>query len=235
MVFDQPLLRLLSRQISIAQWQYRQEADEACQIEKAVDLLTDYLQDCTKNGKKKIHLLGHGTGGVVALLCTRLHPEWVKSLTLFAVAEQPAVTWHAHYYVQRHLMPCSQTRVLARVADNLFRQRPYAAKQLIAALNQDLVQVPLLHSICHLESLPQGGVKVPLMVCGAENDSVVYPEALTAWSKWFKLGDRQQLCKDGGHFFHYFHAELLSRKIRSFWQFEAALSQCHQINLAPFE
>jgi pimeloyl-ACP methyl ester carboxylesterase len=128
------------------------------------------------------------------------------------------VTWHAHYYVQRHLMPCSQKRVLARIADSLFRQRPYAPNQLIAALRQDLAKVPLLHSICHLESLPQGGVNVPLMVCGAENDSVVYPAALTAWAKWFKLGDRQYLCPDGGHFFHYSHPDELAQEILGFWQ-----------------
>ncbi len=213
-IFDQPLQRALARRLTLAKWQYVQEADEACEIEVAVNLLDTYLADQLE----PLHLLGHGTGGAVALLYARRHPERVKSLSLFAVAEQPAVTWHAHYYVQRHMIPCSQTRVLAQLAGSLFRQRPYHPAQLVKALRQDLEKAPLLHSACHLESLPQGGVEVPLMVCGAEDDSVVHPSALRDWSRWLKPGDRQHLCTDGGHFFHYTHGDALARQIHRFWQ-----------------
>ncbi|NJN30624.1 MAG: hypothetical protein HC824_09515 [Synechococcales cyanobacterium RM1_1_8] len=128
---------------------------------------------------------------MVALLCARRHAKLVRSLTLLAVAEQPAVTWHAHYYVQRHLLPYSQTRLLAQMAGSLFRPGcPCPAPRLVQALQRDLEQAPLLHSACHLESLPQGGVALPLMVCGAEDDAVVHPAALQAWSRWLKLGDR---------------------------------------------
>ncbi len=103
------------------------------------------------------------------------------------------------------------------MAGSLFCKCPYASKHLIEALRQDLEQVPLLHSACHLESVLQGGVNVPLMVCGAEDDSVVHPEALEEWTRWLKPGDRKQLCKDGSHFFHYFHSSTLARKISKFW------------------
>lgn len=213
-IFDQPLQRCLAGQTTLAKWQYVQEADESCEIQKAVDLLDEHLQTLTQ----PIHLLGHGLSGAVALLCARLHPDRVKSLTLFAVAEQPAVTWHAHYYVQRHLVPCSQTRVLAQMAGSLFQQRPYSPAKLVEALRQDLEKAPLLHSACHLESLPQEGVAVPLMICGSQDDAVVHPAALADWSRWFKPGDRQHLCPNGGHFFHYSHPDELAQEILAFWQ-----------------
>lgn len=213
-IFDQPLQRCLAGQVTLAKWQYAQEADESCEIGKAVSLLQEYMETLSR----PIHLLGHGLGGAVALLYARLHPERVKSLTLFAVAEQPAVTWHAHYYVQRHLVPCSQTRVLAQMAGSLFHQRPYGPAKLVEALRQDLEKAPLLHSACHLESLPQEGVDVPLMVCGAKDDAVVHPAALADWSYWFKPGDRQYLCSSGGHFFHYSHPDELAQEILGFWQ-----------------
>jgi len=212
-IFDQPLQLALSRYTSVSKWQYAQTLDESCEIQTAVELLEEYLS----TRSQPIHLLGHGTAGVVALLYARANPEKVKSLILLAVAEQPAVNWHAQYYVHRHLLACSQERVLAKMAGSLFRQRPYAPKRLIEALRQDLEQVPLLHSACHLESVLQGGVNVPLMVCGAEDDSVVHPEALDEWTRWLKPGDRKQLCKDGSHFFHYFHSSTLARKIYRFW------------------
>jgi len=213
-VFDQPLQRCLASQTTLAKWQYGQGADEPCEIHQAVNLLHQHM----KTLSQPVHLLGHGLGGAVALLYARLHPERVKSLTLFAVAEQPAVTWHAHYYVQRHLVPCSQSRVLAQMAGSLFRQSPHQANRLVAALRQDLAKVPLLHSACHLESLPQGGVDVPLMICGAEDDVVVHPAALADWLSWFKPGDRQHLCPSGGHFFHNLHSMTLAQAILQFWQ-----------------
>lgn len=212
-IFDQPLQLALSRYTSVSKWQYVQTLDESCEIQTAVELLEDYLSTRTH----PIHLLGHGTAGVVALLYTRANPEKVKSLTLLAVAEQPAVNWHAQYYVHRHLLACSQERVLAKMAGSLFRKRPYTPKRLIEALRQDLEQMPLLHSACHLESVLPGGVAVPLMVCGAEDDSVVHSEALAEWTRWLKPEDRKQLCKDGSHFFHYFHSSTLARKISKFW------------------
>lgn len=218
-VFDRPLLRQLAYRATLAQWQYEQDMDESCAIEQAVALLGDYLQGRDRQGLPPIHLVGHGLGGVVALLCARRHAKLVRSLTLLAVAEQPAVTWHAHYYVQRHLLPYSQTRLLAQMAGSLFRPGcPCPAPRLVQALQRDLEQAPLLHSACHLESLPQGGVALPLMVCGAEDDAVVHPAALQAWSRWLKLGDRPLLFPQGGHFFHYTQAAPLARKIHSFWK-----------------
>jgi len=213
-IFDSPLQRCLAGQTTLAKWQYAQEADESCEIQKAVSLLQTYMDSLPQ----PIHLLGHGLGGAVALLYARLHPDRVKSLTLFAVAEQPAVTWHAHYYVQRHLVPCSQSRVLAQLASSLVQRAPYGPVKLVAALQQDLEKAPLLHSACHLESLPQAGVQVPLMVCGAKDDAVVHPSALADWSRWLKPGDRQYLCSQGGHFFHYSNSEPLAQEIHRFWQ-----------------
>lgn len=213
-VFDQPLLRSLARRLRVAKWSYEQSLDESCSVEIPLTLLHDYL----KGRSQPVHLLGHGLGGAVALLYARRHPERVRSLTLLAVAEQPAVTWHAHYYVQRHLLPCSAERLLARLALSLFRCPTGSALRLVQVLRQDLATAPLLHSACHIESLPQGGVSMPLLVCGAEDDAVVHPETLGAWDRWMKPGDRQWICPEGSHFFHYGQADAVAREVAIFWR-----------------
>ncbi len=214
-IFDRPLLQDLAKRTTVAQWQYVQEVDESCSIQRVLVMLHDYL----KHRHQPVHLMGHGISGAIALLYTRRHPERVKSLTLFAVAEQPAVTWHANYYIQRHLMPCTQSCVLATVVKQLFKgQRPYPPGYLIQALQKDLEQSPLLHSLCQIETLPQGGVEVPLMVCGAEDDVVAHSTALADWQDWLQPRDRLWSCKTGGHFFHYFHPHLVGRQVSLFWR-----------------
>lgn len=84
---DRPLLKHLSQHLSIAQWQYCQTPDEPMSLEIALVLLHDYL----KHHDRPIHLLGHGTGGLLGLLYTRQHPERVRSLTLLSVGVYPAV------------------------------------------------------------------------------------------------------------------------------------------------
>lgn len=213
--FDQPLLRNLAKRAAVTKWQYKQEQDEACSLESALAMLHHHL----KERHQPVHLMGHGINGALALLYTRRYPEQVRSLTLLAVAEQPAVTWHAHYYVQRHLLPCAQSCVLAQLVTSLFKgQRPYPPGYLTQALAKDLSQGPLLHSLRQIESLPQGGVEVPMMVCGATNDVIVHPLALEDWQQWLKPGDRQWLCQEGGHFFHYFHAARVGREVAKFWR-----------------
>jgi pimeloyl-ACP methyl ester carboxylesterase len=218
--FDQPLLRHLSRRQPIAQWSYEQGPDESCSLEIPLTLLHDYL----KRRSRPVHLLGHGLSGAIALLYARRHPARVRSLTLLAVAEQPAVTWQAHYYVQRYLLPCSAERLLARLAKSLFRRSaelcpgPILLRRLVQTLQQDLITAPLLHSACHIEPLPQGGVQVPLLLCGAQQDCVVHPEALNDWSRWLKPGDRSWLCPEGSHFFHYTQAEVVAKQVAGFWR-----------------
>lgn len=223
-VFDRPLLQDLARRTAVAQWQYVQEADESCSVERVLTMLHDYLQ----HRQQPVHLMGHGISGAIALLYTRLHPERVKSLTLLAVAEQPAVTWHASYYIQRHMMPCSQSCVLAAVVKQLFQeQRPYPASYLIQALQSDLKRSPLLHSLCQIETLPQGGVAVPLMICGANDDIVAHSTVLKDWQEWLQPSDRLWTSQTGGHFFHYFQPQLVGRQVSMFWRSLSSVELSH--------
>ncbi|MHC5938967.1 alpha/beta fold hydrolase, partial [Nostoc sp.] len=102
--FDKPLLDYLSGYISVAQWEYQQTKDEGSSIEQAVELLCDFLEW----RDRPVHLAGHGVGGAIALSYARRFPQKVRSLTLLALASQPANTWHAHYYFQRQLFSISR-------------------------------------------------------------------------------------------------------------------------------
>lgn len=213
--FDQPLLKYLSKYMTVAQWEYHHEKDEGSSIDEAVNLLNEFLT--TKNDS--VHLAGHGAGGALALSFASRYPEKVRSLTLLAVAAQPAHTWHTHYYVQREMFPISREQLLANSVCNLFGKQPHhTTKKLITALDKDLDQTPLSHSLFKLVDLPKGGVSMPMMVCGSNNDHVVDPSTLQEWSKYLKPEDHLWQYPKGHHFFHYFYPQPVGEQILSFWQ-----------------
>ncbi|MEH2314480.1 MAG: alpha/beta hydrolase [Nostoc sp.] len=213
--FDEPLLKYLSGYISVAQWEYHQTKDEASSIDQAVELVDEFLE-CRD---RPVHLAGHSIGGAIALSYARRFPQKVRSLTLLAVAAQPANNWHAHYYFQRQLFQISRELVLASSVRSLFgNQSPHTTKKLVAALDKDLEQSPSSHSLFKLVYLPKGGVSMPMMVCGSKSDPVVNPPALHDWLNWFKPEDKLWECPEGYHFFHYFYPEQVGKQILSFWE-----------------
>jgi pimeloyl-ACP methyl ester carboxylesterase len=213
--FDRPLLGFLAGHVDIMHWQYYQDKDEESSLDKAVELLDDYLKDFNH----PVHLIGHGISGTIGLLYAQRYPEWVRSLTLLAVAAQPALTWHTHYYVQRHLTQCSRQQLLASQVRSLFGSRtPYPAKDLVRALAKDLEEAPCPHSLFKLIDLPKGGISAPLMVCGSQTDPVIHAPALHEWHYWLKPEDKLWECSAGYHFFHYYHPRQVGEKILQFWQ-----------------
>lgn len=213
--FDRPLIQYLSKQMTIAQWQYEQSPDEPSSLSAAIELFRDYLE----TQPEPVHLVGHGISGVVGLLYARCFPERVKSLSLLSVAAQPAITWHAHYYVQRKLLPCSRQQVLAQTVRLLFgKDLPYHPQAFVALLDRDLETSPNLHSLYELVQLPKGGVEVPLFVGAAKDDAVIDRRAHAQWSRMLKLGDRLWRCPSGKHFFHFFHPEPVGNQLFKFWQ-----------------
>ncbi|MBF2063620.1 MAG: alpha/beta hydrolase [Calothrix sp. C42_A2020_038] len=211
---NMPVLVYLNQFKSIARWEYFQTIDEPASIEIAVNLLHQFLKT-----NHPVHLIGHGIGGTIALMFARQYPQYVHSLTLLAVAAQPANTWHTYYYKQRQCFNLNRTQVLLNTVHNLFRDRlPCHPHRLINGLNKDLENLPLMHSLYQRENLPQGGVSIPLMVCGSKTDPIVsYPE-LHEWEKWLKPQDVLWECPQGGHFFHCFYPDKVGAKISNFWQ-----------------
>ena len=213
--FDRPLLRALSKTINVSQWEYYQSQDEASSVLEAVSLLHQYLQ----MRDRPIHLAGHGISGVVALLYARLHPEKVRSLSLLAVAAQPALTWHAHYYIQRQTFPCSRIQLLAQTARSLFgTPLPHAAKNLVEVLGRDLESSPNLHSLFKVACLAKESVTMPLLVCGSKSDPIVDPHTFSEWLPLLKPEDDIWQCPDGHHFFHYYCPQLVGEQLLNFWQ-----------------
>ncbi len=84
-------------------------------------------------------------------------------------------------------------------------------------LQQDLKTSPSPHSLFRDITIPAGGVKVPLMVCGSKNDTIVDRNSLKRWYGYFKEGDILWECPQGHHFFHYFYPQEVSRQILRFW------------------
>ena len=225
--FNQSLMRHLSWQVAIAQWEYCQSQDEASSLEVALILLHDYL----KTSDHPVHLIGHGISGLVGLLYARRHPERVKSLTLLSVGMHPAVDWQAHYHVHLKLLPCSRETILMQMVYNLFgyQSRPIA-QDLVKILEQDLCNSLSPHTVFQSTSISPDTTPVPMLVCGSEDDIIVTPYELQGWRDWLGKGDRIWKCPQGRHFFHYFHPQMVTRQILNFW---AALPsenyQCREI------
>ncbi|MBF2065852.1 MAG: alpha/beta hydrolase [Calothrix sp. C42_A2020_038] len=217
--FHKSLLHHLSRQTSIAQWEYHQTPDEANSLDVAVTLLHDYL----KFRSKPVNLIGHSIGGLLGLLYARKYKERVKSLTLLAVGVNPAIDWHSHYYVQRKLLPCSRQLILSQMVYTLFGyQSEYTRRKLIAILEKDLDNSASPHSLYKHTSILPISVSVPLLVCGCLDDTVVDQRQIQGWQDFVKQNAEPSLfrlwqCQQGGHFFHHFYPEKVAQEIGRFW------------------
>jgi len=211
--FDQKLLGCLARHVEVAHWAYRQTPDEPSCLDIAVTLLHDYL----KGHNRPVHLLGHGTGGLVGLLYARQNPHRVKSLTLLSVGVNPMVDWQAHYYAQFERLPCPRQMVLTQMIYSLFghQARPLLPGW-VNLLEQDLLHSASPHSLLKRVSLCPGSVAVPLLVCGGEDDAVVDPNQIRGWQPWLQAGDRTALFP-GRHFFHATCPQRVADQILSFW------------------
>jgi len=220
--FDRPLLRYLSWQVSIAKWEYHQTPDEPADIEVALDMLHDYLQQ----RNQPVHLIGHGTSGLLGLLYARRYPQWVKSLTLLSVGGHPSLDWQSFYYTHLRLLPCSRQNILTQMVYNLFGCRARGmAIELVDILEQDLLNSPSPHSLLQNLSIPAGKTGVPTLICGGEDDLIISPRELQGWEQW--LGEQDQIwqCPDGRYFFQYFYPQKVARQIISFWLSLADRSQ----------
>ena len=219
--FDGRIVRYLSKQTPIAYWEYAQTLDEASSLDTAIILLHDYL----KSRSQPVDLVGHGTGGLLGLLYARIYPQRVKSLTLLGVGYAPSIDWQAHYYQMRKLLPCSQEVILARMVEMMFGyQNPSHVIELVKILQRDLDTAPTAHSLYQLGRVPSGGVSMPMMVCGSNNDGIVEPSALQGWTDYLKDEDLLWTTPQGHHFFHYFFPEYTGRKIIKFWHSVKLLS-----------
>lgn len=213
--FDQPLLQQLCKQTTIGEWQYQQTEDEPCSLDIAVDLLQDYMQA----GDQPMHLIGHGTGGLVSLLYARRYPHKVRSLTLLGVGASATLDWIAHYYYHLQFIPCSRHRLLTQLIPDLFGdQNPTITCYLTRLLEKELGVSPSPHSIYKRGHLAPRGVSMPLLVCGSESDPVVDSQALQEWQPWLKACDRIWQYPEGPHFFHCYHPQAVAAQILDFWQ-----------------
>jgi pimeloyl-ACP methyl ester carboxylesterase len=219
--FDQPLLRVLSQQTIVGEWQYRQTLDEACSLRVALDLLHDYLS----NEPDPVHLVGHSTSGLLGLMYARKYPKKVRSLSLLSVGVHPAVDWQAHYYVQREMMPCSRDILLAQMVYTLFGKQSKVMTEVFAKiLDQALATSLSPHSLWQRVSIPPMSSPVPLLVCGGANDAIAGLNQFNEWWNWLKEGDRLWQCPNGYYFFHYFQPQQVGHQLLDFWQSLSSLS-----------
>lgn len=224
--FDLPLLRSLSRQYAIAQWEYCQNPDEPIDLNAAIVALHEYLQ--TIDGA--VHLLGHGISGLVGWLYARQYPEYVQSLTLLSVGVNLSSSWHSHYYEQRQLIGCTQDMMLMRTAFYLFGYRDKEVLYWLAdLLKQDLDNSLVPHSLyAPATHIPPMKISVPMLVCGAMDDYVASGGGENSYQKWhpyLKESDRLWLSNQGKHFFHYLQVQPVSNQIRSFWNSVSLVSK----------
>jgi pimeloyl-ACP methyl ester carboxylesterase len=199
---------------SIQQWTYEQTLDEASSFEEAIALLVSYLERCDR----PVHLVGHGLSGVVAMMATARCAEKVRSLALLGTSVLPGLTWHAHYYLQRFMTPCSQSRILANCARSLWGQTsPYSIRSLVRVLEKDLLLAPSPHSLYAVRTLNSVDIPVPKFVAGGDQDFVISPAVFHLWDEQMGPGDRLYEVPGGSHFFQVKFAADLARELLQFW------------------
>lgn len=212
--FDRPLLKHLSQNTSLGCWEYCQTPDEPTALEVVLTLLHDYL----KQRDRPIHLLGHSTGGLLGLLYAGRYPERVRSLTLLSVGVYPAVDWQAHYYAQLQLIQCSRKMLLTQTAYNLLGVQSHSLiEEFVSVLEHDLMTSLSPHTLYQRFHCPSVVPKVPLLVCGSQDDIIIDPNSMQGWQPRLKAGDRLWQCSNGRYFFHYFQPQLVSQQISDFW------------------
>jgi pimeloyl-ACP methyl ester carboxylesterase len=213
--FDRPLLRYLAAHTTVSQWEYTQDEDEPSSLDMAIVLLHDYL----KPRSQPVHLIGHGTNGLLGIMYARQYPERVRSLTLLSVGAYPAIDWKVQYYFNRVFLGCARRVLLTQIAINLFGHKErYWLAGIVDILEKDLNFSISPHSLFDRAHLSPAQVPVPLMICGSKDDAIVDINALREWQSYFKDGDRLYECPEGRHFFHYFHPQDVGTQILSFWQ-----------------
>ncbi|QDZ40698.1 alpha/beta hydrolase [Euhalothece natronophila Z-M001] len=213
--FHRPLLKSLSSEITVREWEYQQVEDEPSNLNIPLTLLHNYL----KSTDHPLHLIGHSTGGIVALLYAKQYPERVKSLSLLGVGVHPLIDWHAHYYTYRQLLPCTREIVLAQMVRALFgRQTQSRTKTLVKLLDEDLKTTPSPHSLFERSTMEPKQIACPLWVGGSRDDMIVDPSAIAGWNNYLKPDDQLWECSQGHHFFHYFYPQAVSQEILKFQQ-----------------
>jgi len=214
--FNLPLLRYLSQQVCVAQWEYEQDYDESSDMNRAVDLLHEYLQTLGK----PVHLLGHGISGYLGLLYARKYTYQVKSLTLIAVGVSPSISWQSQYYCHRLFFPATDRHtLLIQMAYHLFGYRdPDILERLAVLMSGDLDYSLSPHSLFEQISATVRTCSVPLFICGSEDDFVINKPSMEDWKPLLKVSDRLCVIPHGRHFFHYFHAQEVGYKIIKFWR-----------------
>lgn len=211
--FHQPFLGRMSKFYQVATWEYSQSLDEGVSLDNAIRLLHEYLSQ----GDRPIHLMGHGTGGLLALLYAYNYPKKVKSLTLFSVGAYPAIDWQAHYYAQLRLLPCPRQVLLRQTVYNLFGiQSDETIQHLIGLLENDLQTALSVHTLYQTLRLTPKAVTLPLMVCFSEDDVVIDPQLQKAWQPWMKQIDHFWQCPEGRYFFHYFYPQQVAEAVLEF-------------------
>ncbi len=208
------LISSLASHHAIACWEYSQSLDVSASLEDALVLLHDYIRRL----ERPIHLLGHGTGGLVGLLYAQQYPASVRSLGLLSVGANPVVDWQAHYYALLELLPCDREQILSQMVRLVFGIQPWrSTKYWIAMLERDLLSSPSPHSLLRRVSISPCGAEVPLFICGGEDDGVIDLTQLRAWKPWLKPGDCLWKCPAGNHFFHVDCEGVIADQILDFW------------------
>jgi pimeloyl-ACP methyl ester carboxylesterase len=135
------------------------------------------------------------------------------------VGANPMVTWHAHYYALRRLLPCGRDPILAQMVRLLFGVQPPAMTvALVERLKRDLDNDLTLHSL-HTRgpSWQADTVAPPLLVCNGDCDVIADANDQAQWAQWLKRGDRRWVCPEGRHFFHYDYPQLVAKVIQDHW------------------
>ena len=201
---------------SLQEWSCLALEDHGEDLESVLSQLGLALSSQTR----PVHLIGHGTGGVLAWWVARRVPQWVRSVTLLGVGAIPALNWQTYTLMMGYRSPCTREQLMAHMVRLLFGpQKMRQARQLVRLLEQDLAES--LPPVAFLRSTPLGRdrpLSVPVLIAGGAQDWLTSSTQIRRWHPWLKAQDRVWICPEGYHFFHATASGPVADQVLLFWQ-----------------
>ena len=153
-------------------WEYQQTEDEARSLDRAVELLHDFLT----SRDRPLHLISHSISGLVGLMYGRPYPHQVSSLGLLAIGWPYAINLQAHYSTYLSAFFWSRKQVWNQMVGNMLGLQNQSINLRFISYFKDYFACSLCpQSLFRMSNSRDEGGEIPWLICSRKTEFVVSP------------------------------------------------------------